>query len=238
MDRAKRVCGYLRKHPDGAIRFRTLIPDHESKYTKPDVNWIQTVYGHVQEELPYDMPMPKGKPVRITTTVDANLMHCLITGRSLTGIIHFVNQCPIDWFSKKQNTVETATFGSEFVAARIATEQIMDLKYTLRMLGAPIDGPAWMFGDNESVVTNSSVSQSTLKKRHHALSYHRVREACAAGVMWFIHTPGATNVADVLTKYLPWCDLKEKIGPVLFWKGNTMDFPAPKLRGVTDANGI
>ena len=75
-----------------------------------------------------------------------------------------------------------------------------------------------------------------MKKRHNALSYHRVREACAAGAMWFIHTPGKTNVADVLTKYLPWCDMKDKIGPILFWKGDTMDFPTPKLRGVTDGS--
>lgn len=183
------------------------------------------------------MPTPKGKPVRTTTNVDANLYHCYVTGRSLTGILHFVNQTPVDWYSKKQNTVETATFGSEFVAARIATEHIIDLRFTLRMLGVPLDGPAWMFGDNESVVKNSSVSQSTLKKRHNALSYHRVREACAAGVMYFIHTPGKTNVADVMTKYLPWCDLKELIGPVLFWKGETLveDAP-PSLRGVTDGN--
>ena len=175
--------------------------------------------------------------MRTTTNVDANLMHCYVTGRSLTGILHFVNQCPVDWYSKKQNTVETATFGSEFVAARIATEQVMDLRYTLRMLGAPLDGPAWMFGDNESVITNSTVPQSTLKKRHNALSYHRVREACAAGVMHFIHTPGKTNVADVLTKYLPWCDMKDKLEPVLFRRGETMlkDTP-PSLRGVTDGN--
>ena len=105
------------------------------------------------------------------------------------------------------------------------------------MLGAPIDGSAWMFGDNESIITNSTVPQSTLKKRHNALSYHRVCEACAAGIIWFIYTPGKTNIADVLTKYLPWCDMKDKLGPVLFWIGDTMESPPPKLRGVTDQDG-
>ena len=52
----------------------------------------------------------------------------------------FVNKTPVDWYSKKQATVETATFGSEFVAAKTATEQIMDIRHTLRYLGAPI-GP-------------------------------------------------------------------------------------------------
>ena len=60
------------------------------------------------------------------------------------------------------------------------------------------------------------VPQSVLKKCHNALSYHFVRKACAAGVMHFIHIPGTTNVADALTKFLPWSTLIELIGPVLF----------------------
>jgi hypothetical protein len=52
----------------------------------------------------------------------------------MSGILHFVNQTPIQWFSKKQNTVETATYGSEFMVARQATEQILDLRYTLLMM--------------------------------------------------------------------------------------------------------
>jgi cation transport regulator ChaC len=72
--------------------------------------------------------------VHTTTFEDANLMHDLITGRSCTGILHLVNQTPVEWFSKRQKTVETATYGSEFVAAKIATEQIMDLRLSIRLL--------------------------------------------------------------------------------------------------------
>ena len=84
------------------------------------------------------MPDPLGEAVTTTTTMDANLNHCLATGNSLTGCLHFVIKTPVDWYSKKQATVETATYGSEFVAAKPATEQIMDIWKTLRYLGAPI----------------------------------------------------------------------------------------------------
>jgi len=50
--------------------------------------------------------------------LDANLMNDMTTRKSVTGILHLLNKTPIDWYSKKQPTVETATFGSEFVAAR------------------------------------------------------------------------------------------------------------------------
>ena len=73
---------------------------------------------------------PLGEAVTTTTTMDANLNHCLATGKSLTGCLHFVNKTPVDWYSKKQATVETATYDSEFVAAKTATEQIMDIRQT------------------------------------------------------------------------------------------------------------
>ena len=75
-------------------------------------------------------------------------------------------------------------YGSEFNAARTTTEQIMDMRYTLRMLGVPVID-SYMFGDNQSVLTNSTVLHSPLNKRHNALAYHRVREAIVAAVMKF-----------------------------------------------------
>jgi hypothetical protein len=60
-----------------------------------------------------------------------NLFHDIITGRSVTGILHLVNKTPIDWYSKKQATVETATYGSEYVAARTCVVQVMDLRLRL-----------------------------------------------------------------------------------------------------------
>ena len=53
-------------------------------------------------------------------------MHDLMTSHSCSGILHFLNQMPIDWFTKHQKQVETAT-----MAAHQAIEQIMDLHYML-----------------------------------------------------------------------------------------------------------
>ena len=84
--------------------------------------------------MPDDAPEPLGKPVVFITCVDANLHHDIITGRSVSGVLHFANQMPFEWFSKKQGTVETATYGSEFVAARAATEQIIAHRINFRYL--------------------------------------------------------------------------------------------------------
>ena len=96
LDRLKRIFGYIKKYPDGAIRFRPHIPQHELFCTIPTYDWTQTVYGTSPEDIPPNMPPPLGLPVRTTTYCDANLMHDLLTGRSMSGIITLLNQTPFN----------------------------------------------------------------------------------------------------------------------------------------------
>ena len=98
--------------------------------------------------------------------------------------------------------MELSTYDSEMVATKIATEMTIAMRYRLKMLGVPIEGPAIMFGDNQSVVMTWILSISTLKKKHNAIAYHRVREAVAAGVINLAHVPTKDNLADIMTKPL------------------------------------
>ena len=99
--------------------------------TKPDtIDWSNTVYGEHSEELPDDAPAPLWKTVVLTHFYDANLMHDILSGKAVTGILHFANKTSMMWFSKKQATTETATFGAEFVAGRTCIEQIVDLRHS------------------------------------------------------------------------------------------------------------
>lgn len=222
LERVKRICGYLRKKPEGAIRFRTGIPNNEAHYAMKEYNWMYSVYGDCKEQIDHTAPTPKGKAVRITTFVDANLYHCKVTGKAVTAVLTFLNQTLVDWYGKKQATVETATYGSEYVAAKTATEQIIGHRFLLRQMGAPIDGPAWLLGDNESVVTSSTIPISALNKRHNALAFHLVRSNIAAGVVKFCHIPGKSNPADILSKFLPHAKLWPHVQPILFCRGDTL----------------
>ena len=171
LDRAKKIVGYLLFLCDGAIRFRTGEPDFSSLKDK-EYDWTRSVYSGACEQIPHDIPKPLGKHVQTTHYVVVNLHHDLATGKTVTAVLHFLNQTPIDAYTKRQSTVETATYGSEFVAARTAVDQIIDIRPTLRYLGVPIRDKSYMFGDNRSVVTSSTIPNSTISKRHHLASYH------------------------------------------------------------------
>ena len=112
----------------------------------------------------------------------------------------YVNGMPIKWMSKRQRTVESSTYASELVAARLAVDIIVEIRYALRLMGVPIVGPALMLGDNMSVILNTTVPSSALKKKHCSILYHRVREAIAGGICRFAHVASAENITDILTK--------------------------------------
>ena len=179
IERMKRIYGYLSRTKHYALRFRTDEPNY-MHLRDLENDWTR-IYGNVLEEIPKDAAEPRGKSVTTTTFLDANLLHDLITGRSVTAVLHFLNLTLGDWYSKRQATVENATYGSEFVAAKTATEQIVDIRQTLRYLGVPIKSNAYMFGDNKSVVT--------------------IREAIAAKIPVFHWCDSSQNKSDILSRH-------------------------------------
>ena len=85
---------------------------------------------------------------------------------------------------------------------RTAIEMVEGLHYKLRMFGVPIDGATNIYCDNEVVYKNTVVPESTLKKKHHSIAYHRCRETAAAGTVRVAKQGTTKNLADLFTKVL------------------------------------
>ena len=161
-DRAKRIVGYLLFLPDGTIRFRTEEPDLLS--LKDQVyDWTRSVYSGACEQIPHDIPKPLRKHGQTTHYVDANLHHDPATEKVFTAVLHFLNQTPIDAYSK----------------------------------------------------------------RHHLVSYHRVKEAIAPKYISFHWKDDKSNPADILSKHWEFATVWLMLKPILFWRGET----ATQLKG-------
>ncbi len=200
LDQLFHLFAYLKKYNRLALVFDWTEPElDESRFQ--EVDWKE-FYPEAAEAIPLNMPEPRGRGVVTTCFVDADHAGCRLTRRSHSGVIIFVNRAPIIWYSKRQATVESSTFGSESVAMRQAIDLIEALRYKLRMMGVPVDGATKVYCDNESVVKSTTRPESTLKKKHNAINYHRAREAQAAGHIRVAWIDGKDNLADVLTKVL------------------------------------
>jgi len=162
--------GYLKSHD----RSTMVFDDDDVNWANedfPEQDWSD-FYKNAVKDIPLNAPAPRGMPVQVNVFVDASHAQSKVTNRFHTGILIHLNKAPIVWYSKSQRTVETSTFGAEFVALNIATELVKSLCYKLRMMGVPIEGPANVLVDNDSVVKNFTIPSSTLQKKHNSICYH------------------------------------------------------------------
>ena len=193
---------------------RTWMPLEPSKF---EINWVprkneespesrarvlKEIYFDSDDPLPPHMPIPYGESVQINVFVDSDHAGNVVTRRSHTGVLIYVNLAPIIWYSKKQNNVESSTFGAEFIALKTGLELTEGLIYKLRMLGVPIDGPARVFCDNEAVVNSGSFPEITLRKKTSSIAFHKVREAVASSKILLYYEKSESNIADLFTKTL------------------------------------
>jgi hypothetical protein len=125
-----------------------------------------STFPHPESEIPIQRPEPvPNKKVQITMRVYGDHAHCEVTRRLVTGILALIISTPVCWFSNMQKTVDTSSYGSELMAARIATEIAMEFCYNICIKGFALDGPVNMFGDNRLVAINTTIPSSQLKKK-------------------------------------------------------------------------
>ena len=203
LDRALKIFAYLKKRPNRRICVDSRDPtfiNFEAEFSKNYVNTLRDDYPEASEELDVNLPRAMIDELTVTAFVDSDHAHDKLTRRSVTGMIILVGRTPIFFSSKRQGSIETSTYGAEFCAMKTAVEEILSVRYMLRCLGVRVEHASYLFGDNLGVVQNATMKENLLKKKHVAISYHKVREAAACGIVHPTKIDGKYNFADICTK--------------------------------------
>ena len=204
LEQVLNIFGYLNAHHNSELVFDPSDPlIDKAKFERRD--WSSSEFGHVQgiEEKPTNAPPPRGLGFVQRAKVDADHAGNTVTRRSRTGFLVYLNSALIYWHSKNQSTVESSSFGSEFVAMKQCCEYLKGLRYKLRMMGIPCEGPVYIEGDNQSVLANTTIPDSTLKKKSSSIAYHLIREGVARDIWRTAYVNTSLNDSDLLTKQLP-----------------------------------
>ena len=159
-------------------------------------------FWELKEAIPPNAPKEGGKEVYLHGYVNSNHGEKNKTRRSRSGFFILFYTVLIQWFSKKQATIETSMFGVEFFAMKIVTKTIQGISYKLKMMGVPIYGPSYIYGDNMLVIHNTQLPDSTLKKKSNYIFYHAVHEYVVMGDSLTGHVGTNENCADLDTKIL------------------------------------
>ena len=95
-----------------------------------------------------------------TTAPDSSTYLSVVSRDSQTGTFIFCNRAPVMWLSKKQNLVETSTFGFDFTVLKLAVKLVIELRYKMRMFGVPLKGPTDMFCEKKNYYSRTHAPQS------------------------------------------------------------------------------
>ena len=201
LDTVIRIFAYLKNKHNSLMVFDPTYPEIDERDFL-ECDW-KDFYGDAKEPIPPNAPDPRGKEVDLRLFVDSDHAGDKTNRRSRTGFFIYMNMAPIAWNSKKQSTVESSVFGAEFCAMKIGIETCRGLRYKLRMMGVPISGPTYVYGNNRSVIHNTQRPESTLKKKSNSIAYHACRESVAMGESKTGHVSSVNNPADLCTKVLP-----------------------------------
>jgi len=205
------IFAYLKRDDRSWLVFDASCPNNVEQ-SLPD---RKDFHKDVKEQIPKYAPEPLSESVEMMACIDSDHAGDKVTQQSCTGVLIFLIRSPILWHSKKQSSIETSSFGSEFSAMKTGTELIEGLRYKLRMMGFPIDRPCHVKADNLSVVRNSSQSEFTLKKKSNSIAFHCVWER-AAQIISVQYEPTDTNLADMLTKIQSGSKMLQLAGRILF----------------------
>ena len=193
---------FLKARHNAVMVFDPSEPEiDESKFPRED--WTATPYRDEKEDLPPNAPVSRGVGFTMRAFVDSDHAGDMITRRSRTGFIIMLNSAPIYWYSKKQGSCETSSFGSEFIAMKTCCEYVRGLRYKLRMMGIEVGAPTFIFGDNQSVLANTTKPHSSLKKKSCSIAFHFVREGVAKDEWRTTYLNTNLNPSDMCTKSLP-----------------------------------
>lgn len=200
---ARKIFGYLRKYPSRGYIINPSPPIFDLEYQSIELQQdFGGQYHYFKEDLDPRFPEPLLKELEINMFCDSDHGHDKVTGRSITGLIAFVGSTPILWDSKRQNCVQTSTFGAEFTALKRAVEKVVMIRYHLRSMGVKVSCPTSIWVDNMAVILNATNPGSTLNKKHVALAYHFVREHVANSIIDVRKIGSLDNFADPFTKAL------------------------------------
>ena len=168
---------YMGQKYNSRVEYDPKYPDIYHRAFKK-CNWTKFCQD-AKEAIFFNAPEPRGKEVDICMFVDSD--DAVNSFRSRSGFFIYINTTLVQWYSKRKSTVKISVFRACFVAMKLGTYALKGLRFKFKMMGIPTSAPSYIYGDNMSVVYNTSRPMSVLKKKSNSVCYQSVHESVMMG---------------------------------------------------------
>ena len=179
---------YLNQKHNSNLLLNPIYPEI-GKITFNDGTDQRDFYGDATKAIPLDALETREKVCDLGMMDDSDHAGEKATRRSRTSFLIYVNMSLITWLSK-------------VVAIKTGMESLHGLRYNLQMIGVPLTGLSYIYGDNVYVIHSTHLPESTLKKKKNSICYHLIRESVSIGDSLTSYITTTFNLYYILTKAL------------------------------------
>ena len=168
---------------------------------------LRYIKGTLNRRITYG---PTSHPHRLTTYCNTDYASYANDRKSRSGFILMLNNRPVAWGSRKQTCTAVSTTEPEYVAACLATHELLWLRRLLHSVRSPQLSPTTLYCDNQFAVRLVKNTIFHQKTKHIDIKCHKIRDAETDGHISITYVSTDDQLADILTKALP-CDRFERL---------------------------
>ena len=186
----------------------TYATGHASKFTRnPKISHIsgakrilKYLQGTSDLRITYSA---SDEPNILNAYCDADYGGDLDDKKSRSGFVITLNGGPVAWGSRKQGATAASTTEAEYIAAHLASQELVWMRQLMQDLGYPQSTPTLLHSDNQAAIRLVKNPEFHRRTKHVDIKYHVIRDHFQQQRLQVAYVPTIDNVADLLTKPLP-----------------------------------
>jgi hypothetical protein len=167
---------------------------------------------HNQRDLVWkSVQKPITDALNLSVWCDSDWASDKLDRKSITGYVVYLNDCMLDWLSRKQHHVATSSSDAEFYALCDTVKDVIFLAQLLQEMGLTVTMPVTVNLDNQGAKCMAENNLNNDRSKHIDIKFRFITDWIERGLVTLRYVPSEENRADIMTKALPPVDFKSKL---------------------------
>ena len=169
---------------------------------KCDWTAVKQVIRYLKETIHLKLKLKVVDNLQLVGYVDADWAGDKSDRKSNSGYLFKLGEGTISWLSKKQGSVALSSTEAEYIAAALASQELVWLRQLLSDLHMPCTQSTTLYEDNQGCIKIACNEKISARTKHIDVRHHHLRDLQTRGIIDLEYCASEQMLADVMTKPL------------------------------------